>query len=372
MIRRTKTTTPRRSIDPTIMSASVPHDKNSSAISEMKSSEEVVIVSLLASITEILAALGVSRNIVGVTHCCDYPPSALADAIVVTTSAVNPKKLTQAEIHERVSGALRRGDSLYDLNVEALRGLQPTHVFTQSLCDVCAVSAPLVQSTCARIFPTTTAAPACQIVSLEPHSLDDVWETIRVAGNVLGLGPKAESIVTGYQSDLGQIQNAVEAFLQTAGSPAKPKVAFLEWHDPFVSGGHWIANMLEIAGGNYSLNKSGQPSTCISDETLLEYDPDVILIGPCGFSLERATQDTLPLLHHKTRKCWQLLRAVQNERVYALDGNSYFARPGPRLVQGTGLMAECMFPGLGLPERLAPSNGMKKITTTMYNPIADE
>jgi iron complex transport system substrate-binding protein len=342
----------------------------------MPTDHDLRIVSLLPSITEILACLGLSEQIVGITHCCDYPFSALEGATVVTTSELRPSQLSQEEIHERVSGSLRTGDSLYALDEDALKRINPTHVFTQSLCDICAVSAPLVKSTCARIFNNkdfaddddnndrATTGPN-KVISLEPQSLDQVWETIRIAGRVLGREDQAETIIAGYLQDLEEIKTLVNDHLAANGI-IKPKVAFLEWHDPFVSGGHWIADMMKIAGGNYTLNKSGQRSQCISDEELIKYDPDVILIGPCGFTVERATQDTLPLLNHKTRSCWKQLRAVQDDQVYALDGNSFYARPGPRLVQGTGLMAKCLYPDLEIPERLAPSSGMKQITMDMY------
>ena len=337
------------------------------------------IVSLLPSITEILAALGFSEEIVGVTHCCDYPPSALNGAVVVTTSEVRPALLSQREIHERVCGSHRRGDSLYSLDDDALRQLRPvTHVFTQSLCDVCAVSSPLVQETCARIFaheqqPSAEGAPPPDIVSLEPKSLSDVWLTVRYAGRLLGAEANAEAVVVSCLHDLEQIREAVrEARLSGAGEKKKPpKVAFLEWHDPFFSGGHWVADMVEIAGGDYTLNESGRRSARLTDEELLRYDPDVILIGPCGFDTDRAVRDTLPLLNSDDESraaCWRGLRAVQAGRVYALDGNSYYARPGPRLVQGVGLMARCLHPGIEIPERLAPTRGMRQITLDMYTP----
>lgn len=328
---------------------------------------EYRIVSLLASITEILGVLGLSNNIVGVTHCCDYPQSALDGAAVVTTSDISPARLTQEEIHEKVSGSLRRGDSLYGLDETALRRLNPTHFFTQSLCDICAVSAPLVQATCCRIFPADEMSTTSQkIVSLEPQSLSDVWETIRTAGRVMDVEHKAEVVISSYLKDLEEIREIVEAHLPE--TKTKPKVAFLEWHGPLFSGGHWIADMVEIAGGNYTLNKSGQPSQVLKDEDLLSYDPDVILIGPCGFGTDRATKDTLPLYNHESRPCWKQLRAVQSEQVFALDGNSYFARPGPRLVQGTGLIARCIYPGIEIPERLAPFSGLCQITLDMYTP----
>ena len=329
------------------------------------------IVSLLASITEILGALDVSEDIVGVTHCCDYPPAALDGAVSVTTSDIRPHALSQEEIHRRVTAGLRRGDSLYALDEEALVRLQPTHIFTQSLCDICAVHAPLVRETCARIFPGDNVEDKggpYKIISLEPQSLSDVWETIRVASCVLGVQEKGEVLIISYLEDLQYIRNSVERHVRQRNDAKKPKVAFLEWHEPFVAGGHWIADMIDIAGGNYTLNETGKPSFCISDEDLLEYDPDIILIGPCGFDTDRAVRDTLPLLNHESRPVWKKLRAVQTEKVFALDGNCYYARPGPRLVQGTGLLARCIYPEIDIPERLAPSHGMRRIQLDMYSP----
>ena len=347
------------------------------------------VVSLLASITEILAALGLSsEEIVGVTHCCDYPPSLLqvpcdtasqrSAPAIVTNSDIRPALMSQEEIHERVTSALRKGDSLYALNEGILKELQPTltHIFTQSLCDICAVSAPLVQSTCARIF-SSNENDSVQIISLEPHTLDDVWETIRIAGRVLDRNGQAERVVSSCLKDLNLIQTAVETHCksQQHETKKKPRVAFLEWHDPFISGGHWIADMLEIAGGEYTLNKSGSPSAVVQYRELLDYDPDVILIGPCGFDTKRAVKDTLPLLHQSRQEvtsCWKQLRAVQSDQVFALDANSYFARPGPRLVQGVGLLAKCIHPALeeesAIPDRLAPCTGMCQITMDMYLP----
>lgn len=152
-----------------------------------------------------------------------------------------------------------------------------------------------------------------------------------------------------------------------ASNNNKPVVAFLEWHELFFTGGHWIADMMEIAGCDYHMCKSGDRSAAMSDDDFRALDPDFILIGPCGFSLERSLHDTIQSC--QKRPWWKTLQAVQNDHVYALDGNSYYARPGPRLLQGCGLIARCVHGeqvGEALGEDLAPSSGMQRITMAMY------
>jgi len=316
------------------------------------------IVSLLPSITEVLSSLGVAHQLVGITHECDYPPEALEGAQVVTTSDISPCTMTQAQIHESVCGSLVNGHSLYGLDKQVLSDLSPDVIFTQSLCDVCAVSYPVVLETCAKVL----ADDAPKIISLEPNNLQDVFTTFLVAGRALGLEQRAEQVVADLRNKFDLIQETVQQY-----STSKPKVAFLEWHDPLFSGGHWIVDMMEIAGCDYEMCKSGDRSAPIQDEDFIKMDPDYILIGPCGFSLERALEDTLNVC--STKPWWKTMRAVQNGNVYALDGNSYYARPGPRLLQGCGLIARCVHGevvGEALGEELAPSSGMQRITLDMY------
>ena len=333
------------------------------------------IVSLLPSITEVLAALGVADSIVGITHECDHPPQALRGATVVTVSDISPHAMTQEQIHEKVVGSLTQGNSLYGLNGEVLRSLQPDIVFTQSLCDVCAVSYPVVTSTCAKIFGGNSDnddddASGPKIVSLEPNNLKDVMETFLVAGKALQLPPsRAQQVVDKLQQDLDIIRQSVREHLADNQSAKRPKVAFLEWHEPFFSGGHWIADLMEIAGCDYRMCQSGDRSAAVSDQEFQNMDPDVILIGPCGFSVDRAFADTTRLMHGGKRQWWKNMRAVQAGNVFALDGNSYYARPGPRLVQGCGLIARCVHGeelGKLLGEDLAPTSGMRRVTLDMY------
>lgn len=319
------------------------------------------IVSLLPSITEVLSSLGVAKHIVGITHECDYPPEALEGAKIVTTSDISPHSMSQAQIHESVCGSLVHGHSLYGIDKEVLQEVQPDIVFTQSLCDVCAVSYPIVLETCAKVL----ADDSPKIISLEPNNLKDVFNTILVAGRALGLKQRAEILVADLKEKFDFISNVVKQHSTHTIKP--PTVAFLEWHEPLFTGGHWIADLMKISGCNYEMCQSGDRSTPIKDEDFVKMDPDYILVGPCGFDLERATQDTLKM--YSTKDWWKSMRAIQNGNVYALDGNSYFARPGPRLLQGCALIARCVHGeevGKALTEELAPSTGMKRITLDMY------
>lgn len=346
------------------------------------------IVSLLPSITEILAELGVSDQIVGITHECDYPPRAIEGAQIVTASDIRPHAMTQAQIHESVTGSLLNGHSLYGLNKEILAKLHADIIFTQSLCDVCAVSYNVVLDTCAKVFGGASGANANNtegsngktmknvndakhtssdptIVSLEPSNLEDIFVTFFVAGRALGKEDRAEQVVKELKRKFAFIQETVSKAQQQ--KKKKPLVAFLEWHDPFFTGGHWIADMMEIAGCDYPMCQSGDRSAPMSDEDFRKLDPDYILIGPCGFSLERSLKDTKAIV--STKPWWKSMRAVQNGNVYALDGNSYYARPGPRLLQGCGLIARCVHGdnvGAILGEELAPTKGMQRVTLDMY------
>lgn len=362
-----------------------------------RASTKLRIVSLLPSITEVLSCLGVGEEIVGITHECDYPEWVVQQSCtkIVTTSEINPRKMTQEEIHQRVTGSLAQGNSLYGLNHDVLRSVRPDIIFTQSLCDVCAVSYPVVLDTCARILAgpcrisnnnsnESSVAVAGggdnnnknepQVISMEPNNLKDVLKTFHVAAQALGPSTmeRAKTVVSdlerGFETIRQQVAKKVES-RSTSTNKNKPTVAFLEWHAPIFSGGHWIPDMIEIAGGDYSMCQTSDRSAAWTDEDFARLDPDVILIGPCGFSLNRALDDTLALLYNNPERqvWWNKLKAVQTGRVYALDGNSYYARPGPRLLQGCGIMAKCIHDDDDfLTQELAPSSGYCRITPDMY------
>ena len=346
----------RNQLPPDIMSTNTETSLEDSSENDDKKNQ-LRIVSLLPSITEVLSSLGVADQLVGITHECDYPKEALAGAKVVTVSDISPHNMTQAQIHEQVTGSLLNGHSLYGLDKQALDDIKPDIIFTQSLCDVCAVSYPIVLETCAKVL-----ADGPKIISLEPNNLEDVLKTFTVAGQALGLEDRAQHVVADLRRDFDLIRETVQQH-----STSKPTVAFLEWHDPLFTGGHWIADAMDVAGCDYRMCQSGDRSAPIKDEDFVSMDPDFILIGPCGFTLDRALEDTLKM--YTTRPWWKTMRAVQNGNVYALDGNSYYARPGPRLLQGCGIIARCVHGekvGTVLGEELAPCTGFQKVTLDMY------
>ena len=339
------------------------------------------LVSLLPSITEILCACGLSDTIVGITHECDHPPDLLRrrrPPHVVTTSAINPRILTQAEIHTQVCGALRHGDSLYGLDGTVLRAVAPDLIFTQSLCDVCAVSYPTVLKA---VDTADDLDPV--VVSLEPQDLQDCLQTFHVAAKAIdeylvktgrkinddddedahtSIAQRAHDVTKRLEEGFEKIRHVVKDYHGTAADVPRrrPTVVFLEWHDPIFCGGHWIVDMIDLAGGHYVMPIPAKGrSVALTDAELGALDPDVILIGPCGFDLHRTLTDTRQLFYNEdspeenntrntapaaaTRTAWwHSLRAVQQGRVYALDGNAYYARPGPRLLQGTAIMAVCI------------------------------
>jgi len=262
----------------------------------------------------------------------------------VTKSEISPYSMSQGEINKAVVGSLLDGHSLYALKAEELKALRPTHIFTQSLCDICAVSYPVVLDTCARIMggpkQTGDANPAesvsqPHIISLEPGSLSEMLQTIKIAAEALGpaSAPVADKLEADLQEGLQRIREVAHK------QPRRPRVVFMEWHDPIFDGGHWIPDMLEIANGEYNMNTRNQRSKAISHEEFVAFDPEYILVGPCGVDLERAKADTLTMYEHEW---WCNMDAVKTGKVFALDGNSYYARPGPRLLQGTAIMAACL------------------------------
>ncbi|KAJ8599354.1 hypothetical protein CTAYLR_005366 [Chrysophaeum taylorii] len=314
------------------------------------------IITLIPSATEVVAACGLGDRIVGVTHECDWPEEAVRGRKVCTTSDISPHTMEQNEINRAVVGSLSQGHSLYGLDFETVRALQPTHVVTQSLCDVCSVSREVVGSTCARLV-----AGEPEIVNLEPGTLEDVIGTVEAVGRVFGATAAAARTVADVRAGLDAIRVAVE---KHRASPV-PRVAFCEWIDPVFTGGHWIPCMMRIAGAAYDMAKSGDRSAAWTPEQLVAYDPDVIIVACCGFDVARNKRDVEAF--NEKQQWWRDLRAVRTGRVFACDANSYFARPGPRLLQGAGIIAGIVHGPKcreALGEALCPSTGWTRVDTT--------
>lgn len=287
------------------------------------------IVSLLPSATEIVCALGLEANLVGVTHECDYPTSV--KSLPKVTRTIIPHSATSAEIDALVRERLKTQIALYSLDMPTLERLAPDLLVTQALCDVCAVAEAEVSEAACRL----PGHP--QVLNLEPISLEDVFTTLLMVGDATGKRDKAQAVVDG----LCERVRAVEEVTRTIPQQDRPRVAFIEWIDPIFSGGHWNPTLVGLAGGINVLGHAGQPSRTTPWQQVLESQPDVMFIACCGFAVERALED-IPILQQQPG--WHDLPCVRNGRVYVMDGNAYFSRPGPRLVDGLELLAHVLYP----------------------------
>ena len=286
------------------------------------------IVSLLPSATEIICGIGLRDQLVGITHECDYPAD-VADLPVVTESRI-PKGLDSARIDKLVRSQLEEDSALYSLKEDVLRELSPDLIVTQALCDVCAVSA-------ADVTEFACQLDGAKVINLEPVCLNDVLNTIPVVGVATGKVTEANY----YFQSLNKRTDAVS--IRSTGIPLeqRPRVAILEWLDPLFDGGHWYPELIEMAGGTPCFGDRDKPSCSRSWEDLVAAEPEVIIVSLCGFDLARTRQD-IPLLTN--RDGCESLAAVQNGRVYMVDGNSYFSRPGPRLVDSLEILAHTLHP----------------------------
>ncbi|GBC99965.1 Vitamin B12-binding protein [bacterium HR17] len=286
------------------------------------------IVSFLPSATEIVFALGLGDKLVGVTDKCRYPPEAQTKPIVVT-SALNTDGLTGADIDAAVRLFLAQGGALYQVNVELLRLIQPDIIVAQGLCEVCAASDPAVE-TALRVVPDA------QVIWLNPTTLDEVLNDIVRVAEALGVKERGERLKVQLQERLETVKR------KTQGIEARPRVWVAEWVDPPFCCGHWVPQMVDIAGGSEGLGKSGQPSRRILWDEVVAWQPEVIVLAPCGRSVEQTLRDAETL---KRMPQWNELPAVQTGRVYAVDGD-LFTCPGLRLVDGVEVLARLLHPTL--------------------------
>ena len=287
------------------------------------------IVSLIASATEIVCALGARERLVGRSHECDFPPDVLA--LPALTAPKFKVEGTSAEIDARVREIVRDGLSVYRVDGEALKALAPDVIVTQDHCEVCAVSlADVEAATC-----TWTGRPV-DIVSLRPDCIADVYADIGRVARALRAEEAGEPLV-------GEMQARLAAVRRQVGGRARPRVAFIEWVEPLMAGGNWMPELIEIAGGHNLFGQAGKHSDWMQWAELVAADPDAIVVAPCGYGLERCLEE-LPLLQAKPG--WADLSAVRNGRVYFADGNAYFNRPGPRLADSAEMLAEMLHPDI--------------------------
>ena len=278
------------------------------------------IVSLLPSTTEILFALGAGDDVVGVTFECDTPAEARSRT-VVSTSAL-PPGLTPAEIDAYVAGAVVRGEDLYRLSADALSGLDPTLVVTQDLCAVCAVDETTVDAALDHL------GCRAEVLTVDPHTLDEVLDSVLMLGTATGRVAEADDLVASLRDRLSAVRTGV------SGRP-RPRVAVLEWTDPPFAPGHWIPEMVALAGGECVLGTAGRASTRIRWDDLHAVRPEVVVVAPCGYDRAGAQAQADAVAH--------LLPA--GARVHAVDADGMWARPGPRLVDGVEELASVLHRG---------------------------
>jgi iron complex transport system substrate-binding protein len=285
------------------------------------------ICSLLPSATEILFALGLGDQVAGVSHECDFPPEACGKPVLIHSRI--SQNQSAAEIDRQVREVLLRGESLYSVDFDLLREIDPDVIVTQDLCHVCAATPDDFGAALARLDRQP------RIVTLNPHSLADVCVDIRAVGNVTDRVNEAESLVAQFQNDIAKVEQSV------AGLPC-PRVLCLEWLDPPYIAGHWVPEMVARAVGVDVLGKAGEPAFRAAWETILAARPEVIIVMPCGYSLQKAVTEFRNL---QFPKGWDDLPAVQDGCVFVVEASGDFSRPGPRLAQGTAILAEAIHAG---------------------------
>lgn len=298
------------------------------------------IISLLASATEMIAALGCLDQMVGRSHECDYPPEVLKLPLVSTVQIniegssreIDAQIKQLAHDKQSVQENALKALSLYRIDVDLLQQLQPDIIFTQTQCEVCAVSErDVIQA----LQQVTGLQP--HIVSLTPYRLSDVWEDMLRVGQALGRNEQAQCLVESYQQRLHMLKQQTERLAEEVG---RPRVAVLEWLDPLMAAGNWTPELVAYAGGESVFGEVGVHSPWLAWEELRKADPDVLILSPCGFSLER-TMDDIPLLQQHPG--WSELRAMREGHVYGIDGNYYLNRSGPRLVESAEMLAYALW-----------------------------
>ncbi len=286
------------------------------------------IISLQPAATEIVCALGLEPQLVGRSHECDYPESV--KQLPVCSYDKIGAGLSSGEIDRQVKQRLADALSVFELNRELINQLQPDVVITQAQCEVCAVSLPEVEQALAEDLNKSA-----QIISLQPNSLDEIFANIREVATVLDALPAAETLLEDLQERVDIIRHKLK-FIEN-----KPTVACIEWLDPLMVSGNWVPELVSIAGGRAVMAEAGKHSPYIEWEDLRMQDPEVIVVMPCGFSIERTLKEIDILLQLPG---FADLQAVKNKRLYIADGNHYFNRPGPRVVDSVEILAEIIYP----------------------------
>ena len=287
------------------------------------------IVSLLPSATELVCGLGLRQQLVGVSHECDYPNSVIG--LPVLTSSRIPQGLDSGSIDHLVTEQLKSDQALYDLNIDVLTSLRPDLIVTQALCDVCAVSGNDV----ARAVGGLPNNP--DVINLEPNCLTDVLDTVELLAEAADCVKQGQIYLRELRYRISQVNNKSSVI----NLSDKPRVALLDWLDPIFDGGHWSPEIIELAGGIACFGNKKEPSQRRSWSDLIQARPDIIFIALCGFNVERSMQDVEDFFSSQE---FSVLRDQVGSKIFLVDGNAYFSRPGPRLVDALEIMANAIHP----------------------------
>jgi iron complex transport system substrate-binding protein len=283
------------------------------------------IASLLPSATEIVCALGLEESLVAVSHSCDF--SGRIESLPRVTRTRVPEGAASREIDAVVRECLQRGESLYQLDERLLESLRPDMIVTQALCEVCAVGPAEV----GRVVPALSSHPV--VVTMEPHTLDEVFAAIETVGAAAGRARQAAALV----HELRQRVEAVRG--RGAALARRPRVAFLEWADPLICGGHWNPELVELAGGCDGIGRRGEPGRVIAWDEVVEWRPEVMVLACCGFDEARAREELDPL---RARPGFARLPCARDGRIFVMDGVRFFSRPGPSLVDSLERLASIL------------------------------
>ncbi|MGI0072664.1 MAG: cobalamin-binding protein [Nitrosotalea sp.] len=284
------------------------------------------IVSLLPSATEILYELGVGNQVLAVTHECNYPSEAKTKPKVIHSS-FDPQKMTSHEIDNKVSELVKTGQDIYVLDEKVLKKANPDLIVAQGICEVCSPYTREIN----RAITILNTKP--EVLILDPKNLDDILQNILQIGEKVGRQKEAKELVAKLQTRINKVKNTKKGAL--------PKVLCLEWLDPLFTAGHWVPQMVELAGGINGISTTGEQSRRMVLGEAVKYDPEIIILMPCGFDVERTILEYEKLLENKI---WRKMKAVKEGKVYAVNANEYFSKPGPRTVTGLEILAKTINP----------------------------
>jgi len=286
------------------------------------------IISLLPAATEIICALGLQQNLVGRSHECDYPEGV--KSLPVCSEASFGNELSSADIDRKVKEILTEALSVYTINKETIKQLKPDVVITQAQCEVCAVSLKDVEEALENLLDKNAS-----IISLQPETLDDIFNDIRLVADQLGVSIEGDALLENLHDRVDIIRHKLKYIAD------KPTVACIEWLEPMMVSGNWMPELIDIAGGKSVLAENGKHSPYVNWEAIQAADPDIIIVMPCGFGIDRTLKEVGVLL---SLPGFTELKAVKNNRLYIADGNQYFNRSGPRIVDSVEILAEIINP----------------------------